>query len=137
MHPTHYIAYIALSDPPPKNNKFAPFITGDTSHRSTHWDNGKMKISCDSAYVQTETLNFIFARQTIMVYFYLCSNFQETAMPNAKYECTSRLFLPIILDCTLIASKKSIWPFTYTELLLLLVILVQTYRRSMLSPMNA
>jgi len=31
-------------------------------------------------------------------------------------------FLPIISDCTLIASKKLIQPFTYTERLLLLVV---------------
>jgi len=35
--------------------------------------NVKMTIACNSAYVQTETLNFTFARQAINVYF------------NAKY----------------------------------------------------
>jgi len=30
----------------------------------------------------------------------------------AKYKCKSQLFLPIILGCTLIASKKPIWLFT-------------------------
>jgi len=44
-----------------------------------------MNIACNSAYIQIETLNFIFTRQAIIVYFYLCSNFQEIAMPNAKY----------------------------------------------------
>jgi len=44
-----------------------------------------MKIAHNSAYVQVETLNFTFTRQAVIVYFYICSNFQEIAMPNAKY----------------------------------------------------
>ena len=44
-----------------------------------------MKISYNSAYVQIETFNFTFAQQAVMVYFYLPSNFQEIAMPKAKY----------------------------------------------------
>jgi len=44
-----------------------------------------MKIAYNSAYVEIETLNFTFARQAVIVYFYRCSNFQEIAMPNAKY----------------------------------------------------
>jgi len=43
-----------------------------------------MKIIYNSVYMQTETLNFTSAQQAIIVYFYLCSNFQEIAMPNAK-----------------------------------------------------
>jgi len=31
-----------------------------------------MKIACNSAYIQTETLNFIFIRQAVIVYFYIC-----------------------------------------------------------------
>ena len=44
-----------------------------------------MKIAYNSAYVQIETFNFTFTQQAIIVYFYLCSNFQETAMSKAKY----------------------------------------------------
>jgi len=33
-----------------------------------------MKIAYNSAHVQTETLNFTFARQAVIVYFYICSN---------------------------------------------------------------
>jgi len=44
-----------------------------------------MKIAYSSAYVQTKTFNFTFAQQAIIVYFDLFSNFQETALPNAKY----------------------------------------------------
>ena len=39
-----------------------------------------MKIAYNSAYVHTETLNFTFAWQAIIVYFYLCSNLQEITM---------------------------------------------------------
>jgi len=44
-----------------------------------------MEIAYNSAHVQIEMFNFTFAQQAIIVYLYLCSNFQEIAMPNAKY----------------------------------------------------
>jgi len=44
-----------------------------------------MKIVYNTAYVQTETLNFTFAWKAVIVYFYLRSNFQEIPMPNVKY----------------------------------------------------
>jgi len=44
-----------------------------------------MEIAHNSAYAHIETSNFTFARQAIIVYFYLCSNFKEIAMLNAKY----------------------------------------------------
>ena len=44
-----------------------------------------MKIAYNSAYIQIETLNFIFIRQAVIVYFCLCSIFQEIIMPIAKY----------------------------------------------------
>ena len=49
-----------------------------------------MKIAYDSAYVQIETLNFTFFRQA-----------------DVQADC----FLPVISDCTLIASKTSIQHF--------------------------
>jgi len=39
-----------------------------------------MKIACSALYIQSETL----AQIAIIVYFYLCSSFQELAMQNAK-----------------------------------------------------
>ena len=33
-----------------------------------------MKIAYNSAYVQIETVNFTFAQQAVIVYFYICSN---------------------------------------------------------------
>jgi len=65
-----------------------------------------MKIAYNSAYVQTGTLNFTFARQAAIVYFYLCSNFQT---PNINLQ--ANYFLSIISVCTLIASEKSIPQF--------------------------
>ena len=41
-----------------------------------------MKIAYNFAYAQIETFNFTFIQQAIIVYVYLCSNFQEIAMPN-------------------------------------------------------
>jgi len=37
--------------PPPKK-KFSPFLTGDINPQSSHWNNGKMKIAYNSAYIQ-------------------------------------------------------------------------------------
>ena len=42
-----------------------------------------MKIAYNSAYIQIETLNFTFAWQAIIVYFYVSSNFQKIAILNA------------------------------------------------------
>jgi len=52
--------------PPPEKKKFAPSLT-------EQW---KMKNACNYAYVQAETLNFIFTQQAIIVwaYCYICSN---------------------------------------------------------------
>jgi len=44
-----------------------------------------MKIAYNSAYIVTGTLGFTFAQQVVIAYFYLYSNFQEIAMPDAKY----------------------------------------------------
>ena len=51
-----------------------------------------MKIAYNSAYIQKETLNFIFARQAVIAYFYLCSNF-----PRNRYaERQILMYKPII-----------------------------------------
>jgi len=65
--------------------RFAPSLTGDINPQSAYWNNGKMKTAYNSTYLETETLNFTFAWQAVIVYFYLCSNFQEITMLNAKY----------------------------------------------------
>jgi len=44
-----------------------------------------MKIAYNSAYVQLETFNFIFAQQAVVVDLYFSSNLQEIAIPKAKY----------------------------------------------------
>jgi len=107
-----YATLHCLIPPPPK--KHFPSKTGDINPQSSHWNNGKMKITCNSAYVWTETFNFTFAGHATIVYFYLCSNFQEITMQNAKYECISRLFLPIILDYTLILARKNQYSCLHT-----------------------
>jgi len=72
-----------------------------------------MTIACNSAYTWTETLNFTFAWQAIIVFW--------CRMPNINVP--ANYFLPIMSEYTLIASKWSIWLLTqaYTELLLILV----------------
>jgi len=81
------VLYVTLHCPIPTSitEKCAASLTGDINPQSSHWNNGKMKIAYNSAYVQLETVNFTFNRQAIIVHFYLCSNFQEIAMLKAKY----------------------------------------------------
>jgi len=57
MHPMRYIADIVLSHPDPRQKKkeICTFPTENINPQSSHWNNGKMKIACSSAYVQTET----------------------------------------------------------------------------------
>jgi len=44
-----------------------------------------MKTAYNSAYIQTETFNYLCLASMITVHVYLSFNFQEIAMPNAKY----------------------------------------------------
>ena len=78
------IRCIALSSfPHLKKKKSAPSLTGDINPQSYHWNNGKMKIAYNSAYVQTETLNF--TQQAVVVYFCLFQlPIQEIAMLNTR-----------------------------------------------------
>ena len=48
-----------------------------------------MKIARISAYVQRETLNFTFARQAFIVYFYICTNAVMVAMTLQRYNRAS------------------------------------------------
>jgi len=83
------ILYVTLHCPFPllslPKEKFAPSLIGDINPLSSHWNNEEMKIAYNSAYIQIETFNFTFAQQAVIMYFYLCSNFQEIAMLIAKY----------------------------------------------------
>jgi len=62
--------YIVLSNLlSKKQKKLAPSLTGDFNPKSSHWNNGKMKIAHNSAYVQIETFHFTFTEQAVIVYF--------------------------------------------------------------------
>jgi len=52
-----------------KTKKFAPSLTRDINPHSSHLNSVKMTIACNSAHIQTETLNFTFTRQAIIVHF--------------------------------------------------------------------
>jgi len=67
----HALRYIVLSNFPlllKKPKKFAPSLTGDINPPKFPLNNVKMTIAYNSAYIQTETLNFTFARQAVIVY---------------------------------------------------------------------
>jgi len=89
-----YILYCAVRFPHPSKKKFSPSVTGDIDLQSSHWNNGKMKIAYNSAYVQIEIINFTFAQQAVIVY----SLFQ---LPRNCYaQCQ-------ILSCTMPTADKS------------------------------
>ena len=46
------IRYTVLYNPPPKKQKCAPSLTEDINPQSSHWNNAKIKIVYNSAYVQ-------------------------------------------------------------------------------------
>jgi len=83
MHPICYTALAVRFLPLREKKKFAPSLTGDINAQSSNWNNGKMKIAYNSAYVQTETFNCTLTPQAIIVYGCLLANFQKIAMPNA------------------------------------------------------
>jgi len=85
------VIYVTLCCPilPPK---MCPFPNWRYYPQSSHWNNGKMKTAGNSAYVQTETLNYTFTQQAVFVCFYFCSNFQEIAIPTSNVnKCKKKL----------------------------------------------
>jgi len=49
--------------------RMCPSLTENINLKSSHYNNVKMTIAYNSTYVQTETLNFTFAQQAVIVYF--------------------------------------------------------------------
>jgi len=87
MWQVSYTLNCAVQFPIPSlKRKFATSLTEDINAKRSHWNNGKVNIAYNSAYVQIETCSFTFIQQALIVYFYLCSNFQEITilMPNIK-----------------------------------------------------
>jgi len=73
--------------------KFAPSLTEDTNHQAPKftWNNGKMKIACNSAYVSRQkTLNFSFAWQAVIVYCLLYSFPPQTWLLSQRYNIALR-----------------------------------------------
>jgi len=71
-----YVSLRCPISPPEKKQEICPIssLTEDINHQSSDLNNGKVKIACNSDYIQTEILNFTFAWETIIVYCYICSN---------------------------------------------------------------
>jgi len=99
-----YTLHCASCPIPLPKKKFAFFLTGDIHAQSSHWNNGKMKIAYNSAYVQIETFSFTFAQQAIMSIFVPTSKKSLYRTPKVQ----ANYFLPIMSDCTLIVSIQSI-----------------------------
>jgi len=71
-HALHSVCCTALTVRSPSlKKKFASSLTGDINPQSSHWNNRKMKIAHNSAYVQMEAVNFTFALQAVIVYFFV------------------------------------------------------------------
>ena len=90
------VLYVTLCCPILPSKKIAPSLTGDINPQSSHWNNGKMKIFYNPAYVQRETLNFIFARRAVIVYFIFVPTSMKSLcrMPNINVQAD--YFLPIM-----------------------------------------
>ena len=69
-----------------------------------------MKTACNSAYIQTKTLNFTFTWQDVILHFYFRSNFLEIAMPKDEYKCTSQLFFANNFGLNINSQQISIRP---------------------------
>ena len=79
-----YVILHCLITPIP--SKIVSSLTGDINSQSSQMEQWKMKIAYNTAYVQIETVNFTFAQPSklSLCIFYICSNFQDIAMPNVK-----------------------------------------------------
>jgi len=53
-----------------------------------------MEIVYNSAYVKTGTLNFTFAWQAVIVYFYFCSNFLKSLCRMSNINVQANYFCP-------------------------------------------
>jgi len=65
-----------------------------------------MKNAYNSAYVQIETLNFIFTRKPLLSSFIFVPTSKKSICRTPNINLQADYFLPIILKSTLIASKK-------------------------------
>jgi len=70
-----------------------------------------MKIACNSAYVQTETLNLTFARQAVIVYFYICSNHIRSYCRNII--TLPRLTARLLLQSAAMKPRQRCYIFAY------------------------
>jgi len=62
-----YKLHCAVRLSSPHQKKICLSLTGDINAQSFHWNNAKMKIAYNFAYVQIETFNFTFARQAFIM----------------------------------------------------------------------
>jgi len=129
----HLVSYIALSDSP-LPEIFVPSLNGDINAQSSNCNNGKMKIAYNSAYVQIETFNFTFPSKPLLCIsiFVPTSVLCRTRNIN-DYFFANNVGLYINREQTI----NKLQALTYTELLFLLVILVQTCRISKETGMHA
>jgi len=98
-HASYKLNY-TVRRPAPKRKKFGPSLTGDINIQSSCWNNGKMKIAYNTAYVQT------FTGQPLLCISISVPTSKKLLcqMPNITVQ--AGYHLPIILNYILIASEE-------------------------------
>ena len=86
-----YITLVTLHCPIPQHKKeICSFRNWRYKPPKSHWNNEKMKIACNSAYVQTETLNLTFAQQaTLQIYIFAPTAYVLNAHRYCHYNNTT------------------------------------------------
>jgi len=99
MSHASYTLHCAIRFPPQKKRN-SPFLTADFNPQSFQWNN-----AYNSAYVQTETLNFTITRQAVIVYFYICSTHRRG---YCRYDNTNAITSPRVTAYNLLRRSQNI-----------------------------
>jgi len=93
--------HFSKSNSPSK--KFAPSLTEGINTQNSHWNNEKMKIAYNSAYIQIKTFNYTFAQQAFIVYFYCAkqARSQQRSTRRRYLTLNSAACVAVLIACAL------------------------------------
>jgi len=93
MRPVSYTALL-VSPSLPQQKRFSPSVTGEINAQSSHWNNWKMKIASNSAYVQIEMFNFTLPSKPLLCIsiFVPTSKTSLCQMPDINVQCKLIIF---------------------------------------------
>jgi len=107
-HVSYTLHCVSCPIPLSQKKKFAPSLAGDIHTQSSHWNNGKWKLPIILLMSRWKRSILLSPSKPLfcMSIFVPTSKKLLCRMPNIKVQAD--YFLPIMSDCTLIASKQSI-----------------------------